>query len=96
MTSQPVLPAPAWPPEHHRQRSGRPRKAVLEGWQGDAYEVCGDTIRSDKGVHQQLLDRGFDLSLQTVTEFLDECCRSGVMVSDEEKYLSLALPQNPV
>ncbi|QFY07785.1 RiPP maturation radical SAM protein 1 [Nonomuraea phyllanthi] len=76
-------------------RSGRPRKAVLEGWRGDAYEACGDTIRSGKGVHQQLLDRGHDLSLETVTRFLDDCCRSGVMVSEEEKYLSLALPQNP-
>ncbi|MCW2876673.1 MAG: Radical domain protein [Sphaerisporangium sp.] len=76
-------------------RSGRPRKAVLEGWQGDAYEACGDTMRSSKGVHQQLLDRGCDLSLEVVTEFLDDCCRSGVMVSEDDKYLSLALPQNP-
>ncbi|MFC4531067.1 RiPP maturation radical SAM C-methyltransferase [Sphaerisporangium dianthi] len=75
-------------------RSGSPRKAVLHGWHGEAYEACGDTARGRKRVHQTLLDRGFDVSLSEVTAFLDECCRSGVMVSEDEKYLSLALPEN--
>jgi ribosomal peptide maturation radical SAM protein 1 len=76
-------------------RTSRPRKLVLHEWQGDAYEECGDTARSCKRIHQTLLDRGFDLSLAEVTAFLDECCHSGVMVSEDDKYLSLALPENP-
>jgi ribosomal peptide maturation radical SAM protein 1 len=75
-------------------RSGQPRRAVLEGWQAEAYEACGDTIRSNKGIHQQLLNQGFDLPLEAVTEFLDDCCQSRVMVSEDDKYLSLALPQD--
>ncbi|MCO5973215.1 RiPP maturation radical SAM C-methyltransferase [Actinoallomurus soli] len=76
-------------------RSGRPRKAVLHGWQAEAYEACGDTARAGKRVHQSLLDGGFDLSLGEVAAFLDDCCRLGVMVSEDDKYLSLALPGNP-
>jgi ribosomal peptide maturation radical SAM protein 1 len=75
-------------------RSGTPRKAVLNGWQGDAYEACGATARSGKRVHQMLLDGGLDLPLSEVTAFLDECCRAGVMVGEDDKYLSLALPEN--
>jgi ribosomal peptide maturation radical SAM protein 1 len=76
-------------------RFNMPRKLVLRDWHGDAYEACGDTARSCKRIHQTLLDRGFDLSLTEVTEFLDECCLTGVMVSEDGKYLSLALPENP-
>jgi hypothetical protein len=68
---------------------------VLHGWQAEAYEACGDTARAGKRVHQSLLDGGFDLSLGEVTAFLDDCCRLGVMVSEDGKYLSLALPGNP-
>ncbi|MFB9246840.1 RiPP maturation radical SAM C-methyltransferase [Sphaerisporangium melleum] len=75
-------------------RSARPRKAVLPGWQGDAYEACGDTARGRKRVHQALLDRGFEVSLGEVTAFLDGCCRAGLMISEDDKYLSLALPEN--
>ena len=75
-------------------RGGTPRRAVLDGWQADAYEACGDTARSFKRVHQQLLDGGRKLSLEHVESFLDECCRAGLMVSEEDKYLSLAIPGN--
>lgn len=76
-------------------RSRPVRRLTLEGWHGRAYVACGDTARSRKRIHQQFLDDGLDLSLQTVTDFLDECCRIGVMVSEDDLYLALALPENP-
>jgi ribosomal peptide maturation radical SAM protein 1 len=75
-------------------RDGQARRAALTGWRADAYEACGDTARSDKRVHQGLLDRGFQVSLGTVTGFLDDCCAAGLMISEEDKYLALAIPGN--
>lgn len=75
-------------------RGATPRKATLAGWQADAYEACGDTARSDKRVHQTLIDGGAELSLGEVTAFLDACCASGIAIGEDGKYLSLALPEN--
>jgi hypothetical protein len=30
-----------------------------------------------------------------VTSFFEACCRGGVMIGEDSKYLSLALPENP-
>ncbi|WP_328379556.1 RiPP maturation radical SAM C-methyltransferase [Streptomyces sp. NBC_00440] len=76
-------------------RSGPPRRATLQDWHADAYEACGDAPRSAARVRETLARSGPALSTDEVAAFLDRCCRSRVMVSDEGKYLSLALPENP-
>ncbi|MEH1016376.1 RiPP maturation radical SAM C-methyltransferase [Micromonospora sp. CPCC 206060] len=77
------------------RRTDQPRKAVLTGWQADAYERCGDSPRSAGRVHGSLRADGHDVSVEQVTRLLDRCCRSGVMVEENGLYLSLALPENP-
>ncbi|MCM2580235.1 RiPP maturation radical SAM C-methyltransferase [Streptomyces meridianus] len=76
------------------RRTEQERRTLLEGWRAEAYEACGDSARSAKRIHQDLLDAGADISLDQVTAFLDDCCDDGLVVSEDGKYLALALPQN--
>ncbi len=73
-------------------RSDPPRRVVLKGWRGDAYEACGDTARSSKRIHQELLDAGLKLSLSEIRSFLGDCCAAGLMIAEDDKYLGLAIP----
>lgn len=77
------------------RRTDEERRTSYEGWQADAYEGCGDSPRSSKRLHQDLLDDGIDVALEEVKSFLGECCDAGLMVSEDGKYLALALPENP-
>jgi hypothetical protein len=75
-------------------RSGSTNQAVLEGWHADAYTACCETARGSRRVHQELVDGGSNVSPSAVSDFLDECCALGIMVSDDDSYLALALPAN--
>jgi len=77
------------------KRTEDARRLVLTDWRAEAYDACGDTARTPAKVLEQLTASGFEVSADRVTRFLDECCRTGIMVSDEGKYLGLALPENP-
>ncbi|RKN04261.1 RiPP maturation radical SAM C-methyltransferase [Streptomyces radicis] len=77
------------------RRTEQPRRAVMRGWRADAYVACGDTARSHKKIHERLSGGGENPSLAEVTAFLEQCCRAGVMVSEDGRYLALALPENP-
>ena len=76
------------------RRTDQEQRTHFEGWRADVYMACSDTVHSAKRIHQDVLDAGAELTLDTVTSFLDDCCRSGVMVSEDGKYLALALPEN--
>jgi ribosomal peptide maturation radical SAM protein 1 len=76
-------------------RTSDPRRAVLTGWAADAYLACGDAPRSAAKVREQLVAGGLRVETDEVAAVLERFCRSKVMVSDEDKYLSLALPENP-
>jgi ribosomal peptide maturation radical SAM protein 1 len=77
------------------KRTEDARRLVLTDWRAEAYDACGDTAHTPAKVLAQLTASGFDVSAARVTSFLDECCRVGIMISDEGKYLGLALPENP-
>jgi hypothetical protein len=77
------------------RRTGQPRQAVLTGWAADAYEACGDSPRTAMRVSDQLAGSGAAVTADQVASLLERCCRSGVMVHDEGRYLSLAIPANP-
>jgi ribosomal peptide maturation radical SAM protein 1 len=72
-----------------------PRRAILKGWQADAYELCGDKPRSADHIRGTLESAGHRVTTSDVARLLDRCCRSGVMVSEDAHYLSLAIPENP-
>lgn len=76
-------------------RDGTARRAVLTGWKASAYEACGDAPRGAARVREDLEREGHTVTTEAVSAFLDQCCRSRVMVSEDGKYLALALPENP-
>jgi hypothetical protein len=61
------------------------------------YEHCGDTYRSVPQVieHLQATLDGYQFSEREVHEALDEFACRGLMVTEDGRYLSLALPANP-
>ncbi|MFC9230102.1 RiPP maturation radical SAM C-methyltransferase [Streptomyces decoyicus] len=77
------------------RRTDQPKRAVLVGWKAEAYESCGDAPRGAAAVSRQLAAGDMPVSEDEVAAFLEQCCRAGVMVSDDGKYLGLALPENP-
>ncbi|MGW7252284.1 RiPP maturation radical SAM C-methyltransferase [Streptomyces decoyicus] len=77
------------------RRTDQPKRAVLTGWKAEAYESCGDAPRGAAAVSRQLAAADMSVSEDEVAAFLGQCCRAGVMVSDDGKYLGLALPENP-
>lgn len=77
------------------RRTEQARQAMLTGWAAYAYEACGDSPRTAVGVSDQLAESGGEVTVGQVTSLLARCCRSGVMVHDAGKYLSLAIPENP-
>ncbi|MFJ1610724.1 RiPP maturation radical SAM C-methyltransferase [Streptomyces sp. NPDC088253] len=77
------------------RRTDQPKRAVLEGWKAEAYESCGDAPRSAAAIGRLLAAQDVSVSEDEVTAFLEQCCRADVMVSDDGKYLGLALPENP-
>jgi ribosomal peptide maturation radical SAM protein 1 len=76
-------------------RTDRAYRAVLNGWEADAYEYCGDAPHNAARLHEELMKLDHDVSPTGVAAFLARCCRARVMVEDGGKFLSLALPENP-
>ena len=61
------------------------------------YECCSETMRTVGSVLEDLQTayRHHSLGYGDVRDALDEFCRRGLMISEEGKYLGLALPTNP-
>ncbi len=77
------------------RRTAEAKQLTLTDWRAEAYDACGDTAHTPARVTADLVSRGVDVSVERVTRFLDECCHVGIMISDDGKYLGLALPENP-
>jgi ribosomal peptide maturation radical SAM protein 1 len=63
----------------------------------DMYEYCGETMRTALQVAEYLRGAAgkYDFTAETVRDALDEYCRANLMLSEDGKYLALALPSNP-
>jgi len=61
------------------------------------YTECDETMRTPRAVRSAMATDGRlpALSESDVQEALDEFCRLGLMVGEDGRYLSLALPANP-
>ncbi|WP_344496639.1 RiPP maturation radical SAM C-methyltransferase, partial [Nonomuraea monospora] len=77
------------------KRGPAPRKVALTGWQAAAYQHCDDTARAPHRVRERLAEQGYDVPEERIDTFLEACCRAGVMIAEDRKYLALALPENP-
>lgn len=77
---------------------GRERRGTytLSGVLASIYELCSETMYTPEQVRRLLLEStAEDYSCEELREAMDEFCRARLMVSEEDKYLSLAIPRNP-
>ena len=61
------------------------------------YEFCVETAHSPRQVieHLQQSPQGYDFTEQDVRDALDEYCLAQLMLTEDDKYFSLAIPSNP-
>jgi ribosomal peptide maturation radical SAM protein 1 len=64
---------------------------------GAIYEYCVETMRTPRQVVQYLreLPEKYDFDEREVREAMDEYCGAALMISEDGKYFSLAVPSNP-
>jgi ribosomal peptide maturation radical SAM protein 1 len=73
----------------------KPRTLALHAEEADAYEFCGDTDHSAAGVAEHLRSSyGVEAEGAEVTAMLRRMCELEVMVEENGRFLSLALPAN--
>jgi len=69
-------------------------KVTVDGWGVDVYEFCDDKPHSIPRILQHLSDKvGVSVSARSLSTVLDVYLAKGLMVCDDGKYLSIALPQ---
>lgn len=68
---------------------------VLSGPPAVIYEFCGDAVRTPKNVRRHLLDAtGLEVTEDEVRAALETFCDARLMLGEDDKFLSLALPVN--
>lgn len=79
-----------WGPEQNGTYS-------LSGALALMYEFCVETMHTPKQVAQHLKQSAeeYDFEEGEVRDALDEFCRGRLMVTEDDKYFSLAIPSNP-
>jgi hypothetical protein len=76
-------------------RTANLQRFTFEGWRVAAYESCSDKPHTVDRVYDQLATLGSaPPGRGQLAEFLDSCVTDQLMVCENEKYFSLALPQN--
>jgi ribosomal peptide maturation radical SAM protein 1 len=70
---------------------------TLFGALASIYEFCVETMHTADQVvrHLRSSPEGYDYPVEEVGEALDEFCRAHLMLAEDGKYLSLAIPSNP-
>ena len=61
------------------------------------YESCTETMHTAEQVAATLRNspEAYDYPAEEIQDALDEFCRARLMISEDGKYLSLAIPSNP-
>jgi ribosomal peptide maturation radical SAM protein 1 len=69
----------------------------LSGPLASIYEFCVETMHSPRHIVEHLHESAekHDFSEKEVRDAMDEFCRAQLMLSEDDKYLSLAIPSNP-
>lgn len=85
--------APDWLQLLDRRDVDHPAVVSLHGAEAAAYESCGDWQRTPAQVVERLAAEGHPGgSVAEVTAMLDRFCAAGAMLTENGRYLSLALP----
>jgi ribosomal peptide maturation radical SAM protein 1 len=70
------------------------RETTFSGWRAQAYELCGESARAARAIEEEL-HRFPDVAVPPEAElvrFLRGCVAERLMVSEDDRYFSLALP----
>ncbi len=86
--------APSWIQIIDR-RSEQVTGHAFNGHQATIYEACGETDCTVNSLKQQLEEAGAPETPGRIQDALDEFCELGLMLHENGRYLSLALPVNP-
>jgi hypothetical protein len=74
-------------------RGGRLRQVTIRDWRAAVVEICGPTAHSAARVRSELGAIGFAPAEQELAGFLQALVRDGIVLEEDGRYLSLALPQ---
>jgi ribosomal peptide maturation radical SAM protein 1 len=77
-------------------RGQEQRQITMSGWKADVYQYCGDKSRSHARIREFLGAARPDISDADINRFLRTCMDTRIMVSENDRYLSLALPRPEV
>jgi hypothetical protein len=87
--------APGWLQTIDRRDPAAAQVHAFHGPEAAAYELCGDTDHTPSMIKTLLHDTyGMDVDEATITQILNRFCDLGLMLNEQEHYLSLALPVN--
>jgi ribosomal peptide maturation radical SAM protein 1 len=87
--------APDWLQVIDRRDPAAPQVHAFHGLDAAIYEACGDTDHTPARVAQELrVSHGSRVNAATVAQMLQGFCDQGLMVEEDGRYLSLALPVN--
>jgi len=69
----------------------------LSGALASIYEFCVETMRTPRQVveHLRQLPEKFDFAEEEVRDAMDEFCSGSLMLGEDDRYFSLAIPSNP-
>lgn len=66
---------------------------ILDEPMATIYECCCETMQTPKQVMRALASKKIDLNPKKVADALNHFCQTGLMLSEDNLYLSLALPE---
>lgn len=85
--------APDWIQVLDRRRE-EPAYHSFDGFEAAVYEFCGETDRTETQVLEELEHRGINVDAEAVREALAKFCALGLMLTEDDRFFSLALPAN--
>lgn len=85
---------PDWIQVVDRRNPDEPQVHAFQGLEAEVYELCGDTDHTAAKVTSLLREDGVAAEAGEVEEALERFCELALMVGENGRYLSLALPVN--
>lgn len=85
---------PDWMQVVDRRNPDEPQVHAFQGLDAAVYDRCGDTDHTAAKVTTLLREDGFAAEPEEVEQALERFCDLGLMIGEDGRYLSLALPVN--
>jgi ribosomal peptide maturation radical SAM protein 1 len=85
---------PDWIQVVDRRDPDEPQVHAFQGLDAAVYDLCGETDHTAAKVTSLLREHGAAAEVEEVQEALGKFCQLGLMIGEDGRYLSLALPVN--